>query len=445
MSALRRLTRPAASALFFLCFFLSLSASGGLQNLPDLRTLSLGAEVTGKAALAMRERERNEERPVSFAVWGQRNGQTAENPDLGRSASLDVVTLCGNSGLLFPASAPLGPKDQEGCLLDRASAQSLFGSSEPIGSALEYGGRTLAVRGVLETDRPLLLIQVLPETEALSRVTLSLPEGASAQKLLEEFGNRHALSGSWDSRRAWSSFARFFALLAPFALLLSVVLSLLKTAFSMTEFPVPFLVCLLAAGAVWFLLLWLTEVSFRIPGEFIPGKWSDFSFWSRLWEEKKAEFLLLLTSEKTAFDLDALLPALQALAFGLLALLLFPLSLNRVRPRDSRGLWLWCAFFFLLAFLGVLASGGALARDRLLWLCPAAGLCSAFLSRLLARWAAAVKEERPPFPVPGHRFPDRSSPDTFPDGHSPARRTGLPHSGGEAAPKPPKARRYRVP
>lgn len=393
MTALRRWGRPALCALLFLCLALSRSAAKSLESLPSLYTTSLsGFPLTGELAQAMADRETEEQRPASFAVWKEEKEQALENPDLNRSASASVISLSGSSTLLFPSSTPLLAEDTEGCLLDKATAQSLFGSSAPVGAPLSFRGRTLTVRGIVEANRPLLLLRAGPKEEGLDHLTLHPPEGIPLRDALTEFGSRHGLSGSWAATDTWKGFARFFSLLAPFLFFLSLLFPLLKAAFSTVEFPAPFLFCLLTSGALWFFMLWVTEASFRLPEDFLPNQWSDFDFWGQLWQQKKEELLLFLTMEKTEFDLSLLLPALQALFFGLLGVLLFPLSLGKAKPNTGRGLWLWCAFPFFLSFFASLFLDSALAKDRLLWLClPLYFAFSCFsqaLLRTVKKWTA---------------------------------------------------------
>ncbi len=393
MTALRRWGRPVLCALLFLCLALSRSAAKRLELIPRLYTTSLsGFPLTGEAAHAMEEREAEEQRPAAFTLWKEEKEQALENPDLSRSAAASVISLSGSSTLLFSSSAPLLSGDTEGCLLDEITAQSLFGSPDPVGAALFYGGRRLTVRGVIETERPLLLCQAEQKTEGLTRLTLRPPEGAPIRDFLAEFSSRHGLSGSWASTDTWKGLARFCSLLSPFLFFLSLFFPLLKAAFSSTEFPASFFLCLLTAGAVWFFMLWITEASFQLPEEFLPNKWSDFDFWGDLWQQKKEELLLFLTMEKTEFELRLLLPALRALLFGLLSLMLFPFSLRKGKPKTGRGLWLWCAFALLLPFFASLFLDPALAKDRLLWLCLPTYLALSFLCqallRTVKRWTA---------------------------------------------------------
>ena len=402
MKALRRLLLP---GLFFLCLFLSSTASQQIQELPNLYTLIQEERTfTGKEALEMQRKEAMESDPVPFAVWGQESEKPVSNPSLGRTAYPAVLTLCGPSFLLYSSSAPLLTEDTEGCLLDRTTAQELFGTSKAVGNTLNYQNRILTVRGILEGDAPILLLQALPEDSDMSRVSLSIPSGTAPHKFLTEFVNRHGLSGQWSSLRFWSELAHAGTLLAPAVLLLSALFSLLKTTFTALEFPLPFLACLLLCGLSWFLLLWLCEFSFQLPEDFIPTKWSDFEFWSRLWKSKGDELVLLLTSEKLGPELPLFLNSLKAIGFGLLAVFLYPISLPRLSMQQNRGLWGTTVFFLLLAFCSVVFTGTpTFAENKLLWLVPIAYLWQQALSLRLRLWIRCLDKECADTALPAKR------------------------------------------
>ena len=129
----------------------------------------------------MQRKEAMESDPVPFAVWGQESEKPVSNPSLGRTAYPAVLTLCGPSFLLYSSSAPLLTEDTEGCLLDRTTSQELFGTSKAVGNTLNYQNRILTVRGILEGDAPILLLQALPEDSDMSRVSLSIPSGTAPQ------------------------------------------------------------------------------------------------------------------------------------------------------------------------------------------------------------------------------------------------------------------------
>lgn len=384
------------SAVSLCCFAWARELALGLDAMEDLRlfTLEESFPLSGRAARTMLEQEAKEERPLSFAVWKELSAQSVENPDLGRFSQAPVLLAAGNSELVFPSDVPLPAGDREGCLIDPSTAQALFGSSRPIGCLVLWNGRELTVRGILKSERPLLLVPCDPQEQGLDHISLRLPKDAlPPSQILSEFTSRHGLSGRWDGASGWISLAGFCSLLPSLVLFTGVLLKSIKTALAAQEYPVVFLVCLLAAGAVWFLGIWSTEFSLEIPTEALPGKWSDFEFWTRLLETKKEELLLLLSSSKTQPELVWLLPALTACGTGILGSLLALGSLMRVRPQSGLELWLCCAGSIALCFLLSLWLGENLARDRALWTAPLLFLPAQYAQDRLTEWAREITNQ----------------------------------------------------
>lgn len=399
LGVIKRLALPLA---FVCCCFFSLHTADLLKAGAEEFSLYLEDSWPDiQEAQAMLEREREEKQPLSFVLWGQGSG-TLSNPGLSRSSSVQKISLCGSSGLLYPQSTLLMPADVDGCLIDRETAQALFGSSSPLGSRVELDGNSYVIRGIVEGNTPQIVVQGRPKSEdRLSRVTLQIPAGMDSTAAIGAFQNRHGLSGKWLPMGFWEQAAGFFAHLAPVLGLLSAIFALIKTALSLTSRPVLFLACVLLAGTQWFLLLWMSGFSLAFPQELIPGKWSDFDFWGKLWQEKSQELLLQFTTPKGAPELLLFQQSLTACGFGLLAVLLFPLSLPRLKVGNLRSLWGYCAFFLLVAFLAVcVLHSRVLAENTLAWCFPPFYLTAVYLHQGFKNWLAGQDERAVPKCLP---------------------------------------------
>ncbi len=380
ISTVHLLTRPVLASLFLLCLAFSLYHSKNLEWASNLYTQSV--QITVKTAMEMRDREMEETRPAAFTAWKEEKEQSLSNPDLGRSTNAAAINVLGSPALLFPTAPPLEPEDRQGCVIDRNTAQILFGSAAPVGSVVQYENRRLTVRGVVDNPHPVIIMLSETQETELQYLTLRLPEGVPSWEALTEFSNRHGLPGNWNSTDFGKWLSGLFSLLAPLLIFLSMFFSILKLAFSSSEFPILFFICLLGAAAIWFTMLWATEFSFQIPEELLPNKWSDFDFWGEMYGQKKSDFLTLISGEKTEPELCFLLPALRSVAFGIVAALFFPFF-SRLKIETWRCLWLWCVFSVLLSFAIVLLLGRVLAGNRLIWLfLPFCFLCTCLKSKL---------------------------------------------------------------
>lgn len=362
-----RWIRAVLCGLFFLCFALARSAALELEarDFDNLHTLTLGWGLTGQDGAEMGEREQSQERPSAFVLWGQQEGALAENRSLNRTASCTQITLWGSSQLLLESTAPLAEDDWTGCLLSRETAMALFGDPAPVGSVVTLSGREMTVRGIVETDQPLVAILAGAQDSGLDRLTLRTPEGDHPRLAAEGFAARNGLAGSWSRPDGWAKLARALSLLPAAVLLLSVMIRCIGAAFSPGAGRMRFWCSIALAGALWFILLWLTEFRFQPPEEMIPNKWSDFDFWGRFFQEKREELMRGLSAGKTAPELAVILPVLRAAGFGLLAAVTAPFL---PRPATLTELWVCCAAGALMAFAASLWLNPALAHDRTLWL-----------------------------------------------------------------------------
>jgi hypothetical protein len=96
---------------------------------------------------------------LAIVGWAEEALQSANNPDLGKTASdLDVLIVKGSSNLLVKGSN-LFTDDLEGCLIDSDTSYKLFGSSNCVGREIVYNDRTLIVRGILKGCKANIMIQ----------------------------------------------------------------------------------------------------------------------------------------------------------------------------------------------------------------------------------------------------------------------------------------------
>lgn len=377
-------------ALCLGCFGLARGLALKLETMPEYRTLALeGVELSGRQAAEMLETESQQDSPMSFAVWGQEDSQWVQEPLLDRSAQVNAVLICGKTGLVLEAGTELAADDTGGCLIDTGTAQTLFGSSMPVGSVVRWGGRKLTVRGVLEGGRPVLAVRPLDDSR-LGYVSLALPEGKLPVIAVSEFQTRHALFGAWSDSGVWAGSASFMSLLPGLLALGYVFLKIVKTAFAALQYPVVFLVCLLAAGAVLMAVVLAAGIRVSVPPEMLPSKWSDFGFWGKLFAEERETLANVIAQAKTEPELARMFPALAASFAGLAGSVLAAPAIAMIRPKSSRELWCCCAVSLGVSFGVSLLMGGGLARDFALWLMPLMYFGFRRVSELLTGWASKI-------------------------------------------------------
>lgn len=238
------------------------------------RTAQILMERTSLTYAQVKEIKAGEEEqdvPKSFAAWNQKNEVTVQNKDLYRQHTVSAVGVFGRSDLLIPGSSWLDESDREGCLIDEKTARELFGSTGVAGQVISVGEKEKTIRGILYGVSDTVLYEA-DETETFTNLTVYMEAGATVDQIRQDFMMRHGLEG------------RF------------VRMDILKTVAD------------------------LARLTFSIPPDLIPTKWSDFGFWSETFEKEKESVLLLMLTEKQK-PMELYMKELYpAVAYGLLAI-----------------------------------------------------------------------------------------------------------------------------
>lgn len=222
----------------------------------------------------------------SPTVWGEAS-RVIVTSEL-RSCQATAIEFFGEGAVAYPAAFLQGSypsiADQVGCAVSSDLAWNLWGSLDVGDLRLTYAGRDYLVRGVLQADRPLLLIAA-DDVSGCGCVALELP-GAGLEDAYTQALQYTELAG----------------LERPDAVLDGPALSSLLRCLAWLPLVLPALVCLFRLRVisclrsafaaypwrygVWLLIVlglpWLLR---RLPVCFIPTRWSDFSFWASLWQD----------------------------------------------------------------------------------------------------------------------------------------------------------------
>ena len=217
------------------------------------------------------------------------------------------------------AAGDLEKEDYEGCIIDRSTAVALFGSAQAEGGSLEYQDRTYVVRKVTNWQQPMLVYR--PEqTENVYTTMYVKPKageskGSAAKKALMSCGLSGTVSGGSASRPIL-----FLALLLPPA---AIGIRLIKTAavsrkgLSKSQPEYWLGQCFFASRSGGGISP--DKIRADLP-DWIPGKWSDFSFWSKKWSELKNGFFWYLIMPKAIWQAEGILMAAKGCAAAVVAL-----------------------------------------------------------------------------------------------------------------------------
>lgn len=279
-----------------------------------------------------------------FCIWGQKDMVMLANQDLERYAQADTILLCGNPELVFEDCRLLDRSDYEGCLVDEGISWELFGSTDVAGEEISYEGKSYTIRGVLPGDRKMFAFQVdgsqseQEKESILNRITLQKPEGKTVQELQSMWNNSFDISVKLMDLELLQGIGGFCMLLFPLSVCICFLWYLYRQfreqealiwKIGMAGFAAAFFVC----------FCFFLKNQIYIPDDYIPTRWSDFSFWTELWEGKREALQLLIKMPKTDLDGGWMTPFVKTVGFGVLSeilavLLLLICSLYSRRTQD---------------------------------------------------------------------------------------------------------------
>ncbi len=210
---------------------------------------------------------------VGYAAYGQAPNvklESAAYPD--RGVQVTVLRFTGDADCIafFSLTGAMPRFDQlDACALDRGTAHRLWGSEDVIGQRLRAQEGEYAVSGVLNTDRPTMVVYARAG-ENVERIAIQTQDRRSGYSRAEEIAAMLAINGSISDDQERVALWAFFVL-APFfvaAIFAPYVLRLRKSLCAVYF-------CVL--GGIFLYILLTT-----LPARFFPNHWSDFGFYALL-------------------------------------------------------------------------------------------------------------------------------------------------------------------
>lgn len=256
--------------------------------------LDQGIEVSEVEAVCMQEQE--EENPIGFCFWGEGGQRQIRCSLTGATTEVTVIFLAGDGQLLEAGALQF----QTGCVVDEETAVTLFGTASCGGQPIQMGMRTYPVLGTITAARPTMILKGTAENgAAMNRCVLSVPLEQSVSAG-EQFLIRHQIQGTvLDYRSLWA-ITENLLLVFPGILVLAALGYLAGDWRNLS-------VSGILSGGQWKPLgktglalvlavvsLWGLGRLIYIPGNMIPSRWSDFSFWSSWWDDQKEALLRIL-------------------------------------------------------------------------------------------------------------------------------------------------------
>lgn len=301
-----------------------------------------------RAALTQRQLEKTatqtEGESISLRAAWSRGAAEQASSSLGGTTMLRRVSVYGDMRQTAPMQLLSGgfPADDDvnGCLLDAASAMSLFHAVDPIGATVLIGKESYVVRGVVKAYEPMLLARDSKAT--FNNLEFAAQNLDDAKQSVETFLFR---SGATDGQIILQSgllsrVLRGLLWLPPCLLGFVCGVRFLLRGRQWSETPQKrtyYVILGLVTVCAALIVLWNTAY---LPQAWLPTKWSDFAFWNRLlegWRENFTAYSLMTPLPKDVVLFQSLrrgaLYAMLVLFFGVWSLSLFWLG---SRPSEGR-------------------------------------------------------------------------------------------------------------
>ena len=331
---------------------------------------------------------------LAIVGWAEEALQSANNPDLGKTASdLDVLTIKGSSNLLVKGSN-LFTDDLEGCLIDSDTSYKLFGSSNCVGREIVYNDRTLIVRGILKGSKANIMIQASEDpSQVLDGLTI---DGTDLTlNKIEDFKMMFGINEMAISGNIYYMVAKFIALMFPIIALVLILIKVITSLFKSRNKPVLVILYILMTIASVFIFFKITNIKISIPLDMIPNKWSDFDFWSKMGKEYKEKFEYVLYMKKYGVDIYNIENLLKSVLYSVFTIILFVINLRIIKIDDIKTLIINNGVSILCSFVAILMIWNKYNFDvniTMIWLIYPLYLCGDYFIKVHGKYLIYEEE-----------------------------------------------------
>lgn len=365
-------------AVSLICFGYVLSTGSKVSSYGMPVIYYIGDQPVDLAQLEeMEEEEKSKDDKVSFASYGTLHSQDIINEDLGRTNTCDLMYIYGNSSLICTSTGELMNDDTDGCILSTAAAWKIFGESKVKGGKVLYNNKEYIIRGVLENDDPVMIVNVKALQTIKRRVSSSAygddygdyedsddydesdydeddsgnydDEGGSdpsdisslnfdkiiikpsktGVKRIEQirvFENRWGYGSNKTDCQIYQRINTFLIYLIPALILIILMIRCLAVIIGNFYRPVRLILSVIITAILFVLFFIICGVTPSIPVDLIPNRWSDFEFWSKVISSVKDSIYHILYISKAEIELSFYSPILGMIAYEIAAVITFLIS-----------------------------------------------------------------------------------------------------------------------
>ncbi len=278
-----------------------------LNGMYPAASLRYSTQITKEQA-AQALRFAGQESGVYPVFWTEEKREAAAPP---HTLQMTAIGCYGDCSFAWPADfingAYPGEQEKNACVVSDAAAWKLWGSMDIIGQALKLGKDTYTVCGVFSSEREMVVysatfdagfhaVELFGDYEGNERVTViefALLSGLGAPDSVV-----YGPSMQWLAMQA----ARIPLYLAGLVFAVRFYSCIHPNPFLRKTFWVTF-------GFIFAALLPVLLAA--LPNWLVPPAWSDFAYWSRLWQDAKLRIWEWLSLHPMTKDVEAKLCLIQ--------------------------------------------------------------------------------------------------------------------------------------
>lgn len=316
--------------------------------------------------------------------WREESLQVVTNPDLNRTANeLSVLLINGSSNLLVKGSM-LFKDDKEGCLIDSETSFKLFGSNNCLGKTIVYGDRSLVIRGILKGTKANIMLQLL-EDSTLPLDGLTIDGTEFSLNKLNEFKSQFGIEEMAINAGVYYMLAKAIAMIFPILALILILIKIIISAFKSRNKPILLGIYIIMSISSVFIVFKVTKIHISIPLDVIPNKWSDFDFWSKMWEDYIDKIQYVMYMKKSGIDIYNIENLLKSVLFSIFTIVLFIINLKTIKISNVKELIINNAISIICTFIAVLAIWSKFNFDvniNMLWLIYPLYLCGDYFMKI---------------------------------------------------------------
>lgn len=288
--------------LLVICVAMGFRELRGFQSQDGRWSYVSNGGISLQTAEEILEAVASDQNLTDMVFWAQKSDQVISVTEpVERETEANVILIRGDPRLLVGNYNVPQSGDTNGCLINKSTALKLFGNTDVIGLSVCYDGREYQILGLLDISESAIIIQMpLGSGEVFTRVTAEKNGDTTSWNLKNTLQNKYQVSLSeirWGFLREIVKILFCFNVMAVYARLVHSRRRRAKKTWRADCIYLRF------AGTIKFLigvlllvfLLKLTGMT-QISAEFIPAKWSDFSFYGEVldtWKDGMTGFLEL--------------------------------------------------------------------------------------------------------------------------------------------------------